>query len=216
MKQASDLWTSFCRTLYPPKCALCNAIGTPPVCPFCEAELLRLKSDFESGPDEPYKSVTAAFSYEGRAAQAVRRLKYSRETALSAWMSAAMLEVAAPMVDHADLILPVPIHWTRTAHRGFNQALELCSAFPAEKIRPNLLVRQRATRTQVGLSVEARLANLEGAFVVRESVQHCAVILVDDVLTSGQTAKSCTDALLLAGANKVDVVVFAAANPSAS
>ena len=160
--------------------------------------------------DEPFDTVIAPFAYEGRAAQAVRRLKYSRETALADWMSAQLVAAAGESADRADYIIPVPIHWSRTALRGFNQSEMLCERFPTDKVRFDVLRRTRATRTQVGLSIQDRLENLAGAFECTP-VEGKSILLIDDVLTSGQTARACAESLKAAGALQVEVVVFAAA-----
>jgi predicted amidophosphoribosyltransferase len=81
------------------------------------------------------------------------------------------------------------------------------------RFQPNFLTRVRPTRTQVGLDHIARRRNLRRAFEVDESVRLKVsgrnIILVDDVLTTGATAEACARTLLKAGAERVDVLVFA-------
>ena len=104
----------------------------------------------------------------------------------------------------------MPIHWSRTVTRGFNQAELLCEQLPRELINNNILRRTRATRPQVGLSHEERARNLEGAFEVIQSVEGNSVLLIDDVLTSGGTARECASVLKKAGAIEVGIYTFAA------
>ena len=104
-----------------------------------------------------------------------------------------------------DLIVPVPIHWSRKCTRGFNQAELLCQRLSAS---PHALVRHRRTRPQVGLTEEERLRNLKDAFQASPIVYGKRILLVDDVLTSGQTARECARALRTAGAREVGFLAF--------
>ena len=123
----------------------------------------RNESPIEYLPRDVLDFRASLYLYEGRAAQAVRRLKYSRSTSLASFMAEEIAQAAAIYKDF--IVVPVPIHWTRLNHRGFNQAELLTAATPYE----NLLIRNRATRPQVGLSQEQRLKNLANAspFAVR-------------------------------------------------
>lgn len=105
-----------------------------------------------------------------------------------------------------DLVIPVPIHWSRRAERGFNQ-----SELLAERLEPShgVLIRHRATSAQVGLSREWRQKNLANAFSVIGSVERKSILLVDDVFTTGQTARECAQILKLNGAIEVGILAFA-------
>jgi len=145
------------------------------------------------------------FRYPGRAGQAVRRLKYQRSTSLAEYMAEALSSAVAEEGLEFDIAVPVPIHWFRLAWRGFNQAELLCSGIPRTK---QCMRRTRPTRPQAGLSTAERLTNLEGAFEVAADVVGKRVLLVDDVVTSGRTAKECAKALKLAGATEVGILAF--------
>lgn len=192
--------------LYPPKCALCGLIGGPAICDECKDEF--------AGFDDPHTGargnldwVYSLFPFEGRAAQAVKRLKYSRVTSLGKPMSA-YLEAARQRVADHDVIVPVPIHPTRRRWRGFNQADLLCQAMPPAMVEQPLMVRVKRTRPQVELKAKERLANLTGAFVAAPEVSGKRVLIVDDVVTTGGTAMACADALKFAGATEVGLLTF--------
>lgn len=108
-----------------------------------------------------------------------------------------------------DLLVPVPIHWTRLNARGFNQSERLAEALRGAVHAPGVLERVRATRPQVGLDRAERLENLRGAFRATSDVKGRRVIVVDDVMTSGGTANECARALKEAGAKSVALVAFA-------
>jgi ComF family protein len=131
---------------------------------------------------------------------------------MGAWMARAGRE----LLDGADALMPVPLHWRRLWARRFNQAAALAGAISdisGVPVLPDVLKRVRATPQQVGLSKTQRADNVQGAFRVpggqKVQVAGRRVVLVDDVLTSGATVDTCARALLRAGAANVDVLVFA-------
>jgi ComF family protein len=198
--------------LYPSRCALCGLICTDdPVCTTCYGEFQRLEAPIELFARHEDLSFRASiYKYSGRAAQAVRRLKYQRSTVLSSFLAE---EIARGYEEFGfesfQAILPVPIHWLRRCHRGFNQAEFLCRSLPADLVHLDWLDRVKATRPQVGLTMEQRLKNLEGAFRASPLVAGLEILLVDDVATSGGTAMECARALRSSGAKRVGVLTFA-------
>ncbi len=195
--------------LYPSKCALCEFLGPDAICPVCFSEFRRFDSVVWPGSGAlDYQA--AAFAYEGRAAQAVQRLKYSRVTSLAARMATLLAEALDDRgLHHVDAVVPVPIHWRRRCMRGFNQSELLSALVPAAKLRPDLLTRIRSTRPQVGLTSEQREKNIQGAFKAHPTVNGKSILLIDDVLTSGQTAQECAKALKQTGAFEVGILAFA-------
>ena len=132
--------------------------------------------------------------------------------AMGRWMALA----GRGLIDGADALVPVPLHWRRLWARRFNQAAALAKTISGTTGVPILhdaLKRVRATRQQVGLSRDDRDANVAGAFAVtpdgKADIRGKRLILIDDVLTSGATVDNCARTLLRAGAVNVDVLVFA-------
>ena len=197
--------------IYPSKCALCGLVGAPAVCESCSNDFERLPVDPVVATNEIISFEVSAFRYEGRGSEAIRRLKYDRATALAAPLGGILLQTfeAAGMESEVDAIAPVPIHWRRQFERGFNQAELLVEALPRGMVRKSLLRRKRYTRPQVGLSVTERRTNLRDAFAASVQVRGLRILLVDDVITSGSTARACAEALLAAGAAKVGVLTLA-------
>jgi ComF family protein len=148
------------------------------------------------------------FAYEGAASHAVRRLKYERITSLAAPMSRLMAERAAELGLFEDAeAVPVPLHWTRWCQRGFNQAELLARELPVASL--SALIRVKATRPQAGLSAQERRRDLENVFQAKPGVAGKRLVLIDDVLTTGQTAQACAKTLLNSGALEVGVLTFA-------
>jgi len=207
--------TSFFRFLadwvYPPKCAICGEIGEAAICDSCSSALALS----ESSRDD-LENISLAyflFNYEGFAATAVKRLKYGCVTSLAEPMAERMLDAAVRLnLLDVDAVVPVPIHWTRRFHRGFNQAELLCERMPSTLVDRRLLKRIRATRPQVGLSGEDRSRNIRNAFRAFPDVHGKRILLVDDVLTTGSTASECGRTMLTAGAIEVKGLFFAGEN----
>jgi ComF family protein len=108
------------------------------------------------------------------------------------------------------VVVPVPLHSSKRRERRFNQA-DLIARATLKHLPPQfvldrkVLVRQRPTRSQVGLDREARIQNMHGAFRVTapQRIHGRTVIVVDDVMTTGTTVSECARVLKHAGAGKV-------------
>ncbi|TMV82719.1 ComF family protein, partial [Thioclava sp. BHET1] len=157
-----------------------------------------------------------ALRYGGTGRQLVLALKHGDRPEIARPAAAWIHRAAAPFFAAEPLILPVPIHWRRLLRRRYNQSALLAEAL-AQRTRlthvPDLLIRARATPSQDGRDREARFANLSGAISVdpRRAAQ-CrgrAVLIVDDVMTSGATLAAASEACLAAGAERVFVATLA-------
>lgn len=180
--------------------------------------------------DEPAFDGARSFGlYGGRLRHAVLRLKFTGQERLGEHLG----ELLAPTWDSLPLtgdfgpplIVPVPLHPSRRRERGFNQsellaeglvrALGKQSGGVAPQVAKACLRRNRATPPQTGLSVAARRENPRGAFAVvkPDAVQGRAIVLVDDVMTTGATLSACARALKRAGAAQVMGLTLARATP---
>jgi ComF family protein len=114
-----------------------------------------------------------------------------------------------------EVVTAVPLHWRRRWERGYDQAELLARAVAATLDRPfrPLLARCRATPRQSEESRAARLRNLRGAFVARETLAGQHVLLVDDVVTTGATLEAAARALGRAGAGEVSAAAVAQTPP---
>ncbi len=154
--------------------------------------------------------------YSGTLRDLVRELKYRKRRRV-ADRFAEMIgsdPQAAELLADGGVLVPVPLHPRRCRERGFNQSELLASALARRSslpIAPRALVRRRDTPTQTGLSAAQRRDNVRGAFAIRERAKVAGriVVLVDDVLTTGATARECAAALLGAGARSVRVLTVA-------
>ena len=123
-------------------------------------------------------------------------LKYSRNLSAGRYYAAELgrFMAAQPHFASVDLVLPVPLHFSRFWQRGYNQAqviaARLAGALEAS-LRTDVLVRRRKTRTQTRLDADARLKNVSGVFHVKRTVPCNHILLVDDTFTTGATLAAC-------------------------
>ena len=192
--------------------------------PFCQR--LAIPFGYDIGPEAlsaeaiadppPFERLRAVAVYDDLSGRIVQGLKYHDRTELARAMAAMMVRAAGDITAEAQLVAPVPLHPRRLWQRRFNQsaliAAEVARGLGKPHV-PDLVDRIKPTRRQVGLKANERAANVQGAFRVsteaRTSLAGRRVLLVDDVYTTGATAKAVTRALLRGGAAGVDVVVFA-------
>ena len=186
----------------PERCAACDA-RVPVRTIFCPSCVLTVEAS-------PHDSESLApFRYGGAIAEAIVRFKYQRRGDLARPLGALMLR-AVPHFRHLeiDLVVPVPLHPSRLAERGFNQAALLARPIARALGIPLLargLDRTRDTPRQATLDRALRLENVAAAFVARapEKVSARRILLVDDVRTTGATLRACAASLQKAGASCV-------------
>lgn len=138
------------------------------------------------------------------------RFKYKNRRRYGQWLGEAIAETYGPAIQRmgASALVPVPLYKRKERERGFNQARLLAEAIGGRMGIPvaDLLVRARSTRAQKELDYEGRLANLEGILAVADEWEgHLpeAVILVDDIYTTGSTMEACTAALRKGGVRRI-------------
>jgi ComF family protein len=221
--------------LFPNHCALCGLRSgrSVPLCPDCEQDLqpnrccclrcaipLPAAEENEALPRHcgsclavppPFDRVIAPWLYDEYLAHLIHRWKYQREWRLTPLL-ASLWSQQTTAVDPVDLLIPVPLHWRRLLHRGFNQS-DLLSRYlqrhdprlAHSTLAPGFVRRRRATAAQSGMNAAQRAGNLRGAFTASEPCDNLRVAIIDDVLTTGATAAALARVLQRAGASHIEV-----------
>jgi ComF family protein len=204
--------------LAPPRCAGCDdALGSSEAapaafCPTCAATVTRSETSVELA-SSPGPLVSLAYGrYAGALGAALRRFKYHGRADLAAVLAGLegglLASRLATLGATADMVVPVPLHPARLAHRGFNQAALLARPLARElgaEVATGSLLRLRNTSPQARLALAERRLNVSQAFGAAHGARLCgrSILLVDDVATSGATLRACAEVLYQAGATLV-------------
>ncbi len=225
--------------VFPDNCRLCNRflaeITRYPVCDSCIAAIQPLDAEYfcalcrtpfvdEASLDETGRCAVcrecargfdAAYSfgsYDSNLRELIHLFKYRRMIGLARPLGR-MIVSALPLDEPIDVVVAVPMHWTRRWSRGFNQAERLAYKVARARRVPVVaaLVRVKCTPPQAGLTHTERQLNMEHVFAARRAKQLDGrrVLLIDDVFTTGATAGACAIALKMAGARSVVLLTLA-------
>jgi ComF family protein len=230
------LWGALLDVLLPPRCLKCGETvgeaGTlcarcwrgitflgAPCCACCG-----LPFDFDLGAatlcglcsraPPPWDRARAVMRYDEESRRLVLALKHGDRLHLAPALGAWMRRAGAELLDDADMLVPVPLHWTRLLARRYNQSAVLAQAVHAAGGPPvavDGLVRRRRTPSQGKRNAEARRRNVQGAFRAKpgRALGGKRIVLIDDVFTTGATVGECARVLRRAGALRVDVLTVA-------
>ena len=152
--------------------------------------------------ESPLQSVIHAMKYDG-----MMKLGYHLGKSLSYLVP-----------KEVNVIIPVPLHRTRLAERGYNQAEVIAKAITAQS-NTNVvraIKRVRPTPSQTHLSVSERIENMRGAFALSSNASKIKgkhIIIVDDVMTTGSTLASVAETLLEAKPKSISTLALAIAQP---
>jgi ComF family protein len=242
---ARRLASSSINLVYPPGCVFCeSALEDSPEmllcmdcqvklapagltqCPRCAAVVNPIEqqnSQCSRCRDEPFRfdRVFALARYQGSLRDAVLRMKHSSEEPLMMAIGQLLANRFSPEVAtlQLDVVVPIPMHWTRRLVRGTNSP-EMIGEVIARQLglvfAPRSLRRRRRTRKLAELTRQERKRTLRDAFAVAKGCDFAAarVLLVDDVLTTGTTCDTAARTLRKAGAATVSVLVAARAYPN--
>jgi len=229
------------RLVYPPRCTSCGVVVTDAfglcgpcwrdtpfitglVCDLCGAPLPGENAAGVVHCDDclavarPWSRGRAVMRYEGNGRKLMLALKHGDRHDVARPAGKWLARSAQPILAPGALIAPVPLHWSRLISRRFNQSALLSLALARETGLPHavdLMIRHRRTQSLKGLDRTARHATLDGAIRVNPRhialLQGAAILLVDDVMTSGATFSAATQACYAAGAGDVCVLALARA-----
>lgn len=236
-------------SLLPASCVLCGSplprLSSAPICDVCWTEFpsgngascVRCGGSLSWAGDAdlcrecrlvppPFTRAVAYGTYQGRLREAIHALKYERVNPVVRGLGRMLAQAIARLEGEAPaemLVVPVPLHRSKYAQRGFNQARLLArealrflgKSHPGWRLAlaPGTLMRLRVTASQAGLTPRQRRENVRGAFSVSDAaaVSGRDILLIDDIMTTGATARAAAQALMRAGAESVWVATLARA-----
>jgi ComF family protein len=223
--------------LLPPACLLCGQLlptnhcthafcldCTAAMSPLSPAHCRRCAQPFPSATSNhlcgtclqrppTFSSVHTAGLYKGSIKTAIHKLKYRNQLTLAKPLGEFLGKAIATAEDSfiPDIIVPVPLHQDRLRQRGYNQALEVARPLSRQlqiKLDTTLLQRVLKTPPQQGLTARERRSNLRNAFALTAQAPGLKILLVDDVMTTGETVRECCRMLLKGGVVEVQVAVI--------
>lgn len=225
------LVSSLFSLLYPSTCPVCknpsDTIPHAPICSGCWASIERysgpscrvcaapLASEHSRVCGEclqkppPFSMVLNYGLYSGTLSEAIHLLKFSGVKRLAGPLGKLLSGLPIP---GADGIVPVPVTVKTLRERGFNQTLLIAKCLSGRlhiPLKMDILSKTKETRPQIGLGARERAVNLKNSFAVRGRLHKTRLLLIDDVMTTGATARECAKALMKAGAEEVVVITLA-------
>ena len=200
--------------LFRPQCAACGELSEDPLCGACRLSLVELDTTRTRDP-WPLDRIIAPWQFGGALAIAIRRLKFAGATHVARTVAPLWAPLfAAAVAETGGVVVPVPLHWRRRFQRGFDQTWLLAKhACAVAGIAPPVCALRRtySAPPQSTLPAIDRAANVDGAFALRGDAPR-AVILIDDVVTTGATLAAAAQPLRDAGVETIIGIALARAD----
>jgi ComF family protein len=227
MNKIFDLITKAAMSWFPQYCYLCNKTVhfKEVLCRDCHHKLpwnkiacrqcaLPLEQGSICGicaTDPPaFSRSIAPFRYEPPVSDFIVRLKFQQQLRYSHVLGQLLAGAVDQLIQRPlpECLIPVPLHHQRLRERGFNQALEiakvLSGTFHIPLLRDHCL-RAKSTLPQSQLSASARRRNMQAAFSIKHAIPFQHVAIIDDVMTTGQTARAFSQLLAKQGIKIIEV-----------
>lgn len=213
-----ELWEALIYFLFPPRCPVCREIVDEryQICSKCAGKILHV--DFSNEKFHLIDRVLRVTKYRGGTRDLLRKLKFDNNLRVVPALKKILDDVdrreeILSLLNGIDFVVPVPLHQSRLAERGFNQTEEIFAEWFAKKNLPlkNILIRTVETPRLYSFGKSEREKILSGAFAAVEELDLSGkkILLVDDIFTTGTTCRECAKVLKSLGAEKVFVLAFA-------
>lgn len=234
----SYCYNAFIDLLFPPACLKCSALimNHGGLCPSCWSSLRFINSSICSCCGYPFPFLIAHPSlcpscfvhppnytwarsllyYDDQVRPLILKYKHGDACHLAPFFALCLSGKLSSCISGNEILVPVPLHWTRLFKRKYNQSA-LLSQFISRSLNLEValdaLYRTRRTLDQGQFNRQGRSTNVKGAFVLnpkwQSKISNSSIIIIDDVLTTGSTINECAKVLLAAGAKQVAVATIA-------
>lgn len=226
---------SLCDLIYPQLCVVCGHSllnGESVICTRCrwDMPLTEYWGCRENYVTElfagrlPFEMGSAMIFYKSgsdRYRRMIHRMKYSSRRDIAYMMGEiyGLFLSQSELYRDIDLLVPVPLHWSKRMIRGYNQSEELCRGMASSmgvECNFRAVRRVRITKQQARRKSNQRWKNVSGAFRVTEAdgLRGRHILLVDDVLTTGSTIEACAQAILSTVEVRLSISALAVARRS--
>lgn len=204
------------------KCASNLKFTSDPICHICGA-----KQEYEVDKNyicgscitkkPSFDKARHIWQYGGMTKKIIISLKYNDQLYLCKFIASLITTRYKSIIDEADIIAPVPIHWLKKFLRKYNQSYEIIRKMDLPDnviVAPDLLSKSKWTVSQTKLPFKQRLANIKGSITVNNDyhIKGKTIVLIDDVFTTGSTVEICSKILKKHGAKKVIVITVTRAS----
>jgi len=233
-KAKTGLFSGVYTYFFPELCIICDSVRHPDEKWFCATCIAKLKEN-SCGRDAcrcglnrnirsctctvawdfPFESIISIFDYNDHTQSLIRNIKYNGKRALAADLAGYHPGLSS-LQSRYDIVVPVPLHWTRLRKRGYNQAewfAKGVSSMTKIPVVGDAVCRVKSTGTQTKLDKSERNNNIRDAFALRKRAESLVagkrVLLVDDVITTGATIAECAKVIIAAGCESVTVMSIA-------
>lgn len=199
-------------------CPICHRPTAEILCISCYRQLLACRGGVEfqvdtptsgkqSCPDDAELSIFSWGQYRGVLKQALTLLKYGGQAELGVWLGYQMgkhWRASGHIHSHKTVVIPIPLHQQRLQQRGYNQAALIAKGFCRVTGYSSVehgLIRTKTTKAMHSLGAKERQANLMEAFELGANLPSTLrpILLIDDIYTTGTTARSVGGVLRNAG-----------------
>jgi len=162
----------------------------------------------------PFSITIAPLHYDFPIDAAIKALKFERKLFFAPPLASLLLSPLAARIDFFDALVPVPLHRWRRSTRGYNQAHELAKHLRASTGLPisRCVVRTKKTIPQSGLDADSRRRNMQEVFQLKCAPGCIYPLIIDDVMTTGETCRSLASTLIAGGVERVGVITVAHAS----
>ena len=203
--------------LFPMVCGICGNIAKSPICLHCRRKIeLLTNANIINVYNKNFTKQAYLFNYEGIIREKLINYKFNEQSYLNETFADIIIknEKICRFIKKYDIIIPVPIHKKRYKERGYNQT-ELIAIRIAEKlgmlVENNVLVKEINNKPQSGLSKIEREQNIKNVYRIQneQKIKNKAILIIDDIYTTGNTVNECSKILKQAGTGKIAVLTIA-------
>ena len=201
------------------KCPLCDRSANLVICQYCEHQINQSRN---SRPAHLWFSDLPVYvwgHYDGKLKQLITTMKYNNQPEIGGLLGenlAQSWQQYSPIKLQSFQVIPIPLHSERLKQRGFNQANIIAKSFcrlTGAKLRSQALKRVRATQRMYNLNPRQRQENINNAFQINRAIINTLrlspILLMDDIYTTGTTAREAAKVLSMAGITVIGVAAIA-------